>query len=112
MKAEMQEKSTFPEEGQGHVSGQANEPLTRPAHALEYAQVLQELGADSSKGLGAEEAAQRLTKFGANDLGEEKGVQPLAIFIQQIVNAMTMVRLHWLCQYQTTLTYCRSYSSL
>lgn len=92
MKSDIQEKTHHsPEEGEGHVSGQANEPLTRPAHALEYAQVLQELGSDSTKGLSAEEAAQRLTKFGSNDLGKEKGVQPFAIFIQQIVNAMTMV---------------------
>ncbi len=74
-----------------HVSGQSNEPLTRPAHALQSAQVLLELGSNSTTGLSAEAAAERLAKYGANDLGKQKGVQPLQIFIAQIVNCMTMV---------------------
>lgn len=73
------------------MSGQANEPLTRPAHALEYDQVLQELEADSTKGLSSDEAIRRLARYGSNDLGKEKGVKPFSIFIQQIVNAMTAV---------------------
>ncbi len=30
--------------------------------------------------------------IGANDLGKEKGVQPLEILVAQVANAMTLVR--------------------
>ena len=74
-----------------HVSGQSNQPMSKPAHALTYGQVAQELSTNTLAGLDAEEAAERLIKYGKNDLGEEKGVQPLKIFIAQIANAMTLV---------------------
>jgi magnesium-transporting ATPase (P-type) len=78
---------------QAHVSGQANEPLSLPAHSLSFAQVASELSTDTAKGLSREDAAARLQKYGANDLGEEKGVRPLEILIAQVVNAMTVVLL-------------------
>lgn len=84
------EKATQAEVG-GHVSGQSNEPLSRPAHALDSGRVILELETNTTTGLKPEDAAQRLNKYGPNDLGKEKGVQPLQIFIAQIVNAMTMV---------------------
>lgn len=76
-----------------HVSGQANEPLSRPAHALTSHQVVQELGTDPSSGLTSEDAAQRCAKYGANDLGKQKSIQPVQIFIAQIMNAMTLVNI-------------------
>ncbi|KAK4244438.1 hypothetical protein C7999DRAFT_35217 [Corynascus novoguineensis] len=75
----------------GHVSGQSNWPLSRPAHALTYDQVAAELDADILSGLSANEVKVRLEQYGKNDLGEEEGVQPLKIVIAQIANAMTMV---------------------
>jgi magnesium-transporting ATPase (P-type) len=74
-----------------HVSGQSNEHMTRPAHALTSAQVADELQANTNNGLSSEEAATRLTKYGSNDLGEEKGVSAFSIFVQQIFNSMTLV---------------------
>ncbi|KAL2194237.1 hypothetical protein P885DRAFT_43374 [Corynascus similis CBS 632.67] len=75
----------------GHVSGQSNRPLSRPAHALTYDQVAAELDADILSGLSANDVKVRLEQYGKNDLGEEEGVQPLKIVIAQIANAMTMV---------------------
>ncbi|EEY16846.1 calcium-transporting ATPase [Verticillium alfalfae VaMs.102] len=78
---------------EGHISGQANEPMTAPAHALSAAQVVEELQTDSAAGLTVEEASLRLSKYGVNDFEKEKGVRPLQIFIAQIVNSMVMVLL-------------------
>ncbi|KAG7141282.1 Sodium transport ATPase 5 like protein [Verticillium longisporum] len=78
---------------EGHVSGQANEPMTAPAHALSAAQVVEELQTDPAAGLTIEEASLRLSKYGVNDFEKEKGVRPLQIFIAQIVNSMVMVLL-------------------
>ncbi|KAK8036541.1 potassium/sodium efflux P-type ATPase [Apiospora marii] len=74
-----------------HVSGQSNEPLSRPAHALSWENVASELETDGLDGLGAEEAECRKAKFGPNELGDAEGVQPLKIIIAQIANAMTLV---------------------
>ncbi|KAK8054841.1 potassium/sodium efflux P-type ATPase [Apiospora rasikravindrae] len=74
-----------------HVSGQSNEPLSRPAHALSWEDVLSQLGTDALDGLSADEAEARKAKFGANELGDAEGVQPMKIIIAQIANAMTLV---------------------
>lgn len=74
-----------------HVSGQSNEPLTKPAHALSSEDVLRELGSDPLNGLTASEAEIRRGRIGSNELGEAKGVQPIKIIIAQIANAMTLV---------------------
>lgn len=76
---------------EGRVSGQSNEPLSLPPHCLSSAQVAQELQTEVKKGLSSSEAAARLDKYGANDLGKEKGVQPLEILVAQVANAMTLV---------------------
>jgi magnesium-transporting ATPase (P-type) len=76
-----------------HVSGQSNQPMTRPAHALSFDQVVQELKTDTLSGLTEAEAKQRFETFGNNDLGDAEGVQPLKIIIAQVANAMTMVSL-------------------
>jgi magnesium-transporting ATPase (P-type) len=74
-----------------HVSGQANKPLSRPAHALTVAQAASELGAASIDGLSSQEATRRLDEYGRNEFGSDEGVQPLSILIGQIANAMTLV---------------------
>ncbi|KAK8043888.1 potassium/sodium efflux P-type ATPase [Apiospora phragmitis] len=74
-----------------HISGQANEPLSWPAHALSWEDVLNELGTDALDGLSADEAETRKSKFGPNELGDAEGVQPMKIIIAQIANAMTLV---------------------
>ncbi|KFA49368.1 hypothetical protein S40293_04142 [Stachybotrys chartarum IBT 40293] len=79
------------EAAEGHVSGQANKPLSNTAHALTSQQVVQELSTDATRGLSSEEAARLLGEYGANDLGKEKGISPIRIFISQIANAMTFI---------------------
>lgn len=74
-----------------HVSGQSNNPLTKPAHALGWKDVAQELKADIDDGLTASDASERLNKVGRNELGDAKGVNPGKILTRQIANAMTMV---------------------
>ncbi|KAF5668104.1 potassium sodium efflux p-type fungal-type [Fusarium heterosporum] len=74
-----------------HVSGQANSPMTAPAHALTFEQVAQELEANLDDGLTDQEAKRRLETSGRNEFGEQEGVQPLKIFIGQIANALTLV---------------------
>ncbi|KAK8875261.1 Sodium transport ATPase 5 [Apiospora arundinis] len=74
-----------------HVSGQSNKPLSRPAHALSWQDVLDELGADALDGLSADEAEARQAQFGPNELGDAEGVQPMRIIVAQIANAMTLV---------------------
>lgn len=76
---------------EGHVSGQCNKPLSRPAHSLSVDDVLKELHSSPSQGLAGAEAAERLAEYGPNQLKEKKGVQPIAIFLEQIFNAMTLV---------------------
>lgn len=74
-----------------HVSGQSNDPMTRPAHALTVNAVAEELKTSLANGLSTDDASGRLTQYGLNDLGEEKGVSAVSIFAQQIFNSMTLV---------------------
>ncbi|KAI5467872.1 calcium-transporting ATPase [Mariannaea sp. PMI_226] len=76
-----------------HATGQMDNLLSRPAHSLTAEDVCRELETDLSTGLSNEQAADRLIKFGHNELEKEHGVQPLQVFIAQIVNAMTLVLL-------------------
>lgn len=76
---------------QSHVSGQSNEPLSKPAHALSSTSVIEETNANADDGLTDGEAKSRLATYGRNELGEGDGVQPLKIFIGQVANAMTLV---------------------
>ncbi|OJD30192.1 potassium sodium efflux p-type fungal-type [Diplodia corticola] len=75
----------------GHVSGQANKPLSRPAHALAHTAVTAEIGADANDGLSAAEAQKRVEEHGRNELGDAEGVAPGKILLRQIANAMTLV---------------------
>lgn len=74
-----------------HVSGQSNEPMSQPAHALSFDQVVEELKADMLSGLTSADAKERHEKYGNNDLGDAEGVQPVKIIIAQFANAMTLV---------------------
>ncbi|OSS50292.1 hypothetical protein B5807_04796 [Epicoccum nigrum] len=85
----MGNKAKSPDEG--HVSGQANKPLSLPPHSLTLAQVVDELSTDTWSGLDDAEAKRRLEEYGANDLGETAGVSPVKILVAQVANAMTMV---------------------
>ncbi|KAI1130152.1 potassium/sodium efflux P-type ATPase [Nemania abortiva] len=73
------------------ASGQVNTHMSRPAHALTYEQVIEELGGDAINGLSSSVAEQRLEELGRNVLGESEGVSPFKIIIAQIANAMTLV---------------------
>ena len=77
--------------GEQHVSGQANKPLSRPAHALKHDDVVAEIGANALDGLTSSEAANRLTEHGRNELDQGPGVSPGKILIRQIANAMILV---------------------
>lgn len=76
---------------EGHVSGQANKPLTKPAHSLTFEEVQNELGASNVEGLKASEAEQRLQEYGNNELDNGPGVNPTKILIRQVANAMMLV---------------------
>ncbi|KAL7621464.1 P-type ATPase [Parahypoxylon ruwenzoriense] len=74
-----------------HVSGQANKPMSRPAHALSYDQLIVELASDGHNGLSSNVARQRLEELGKNDIGDTQGVSAWKIVVAQVANAMTMV---------------------
>lgn len=76
-----------------HVSGQSNKPLSRPPHSLTSQQVLEELRSDATTGLAPDEIPRLLEEMGPNELEQKRGVQPIKIFLEQIFNAMTLVRL-------------------
>lgn len=78
---------------EGHVSGQANNPMSKPAHALTFQQVCEEVGCNPDEGLTEAEAESRHQQYGNNDLGNDKGVQPGKILLRQVANAMTLVSL-------------------
>ncbi|KAL9607695.1 MAG: hypothetical protein Q9167_007414 [Letrouitia subvulpina] len=80
-------------DSEGHTSGQANKPLSSPAHALPCETVALEIGANTQDGLTAAEAKCRLEEFGRNELDKGPGVQPVKILIRQIANAMMLVKL-------------------
>jgi magnesium-transporting ATPase (P-type) len=73
------------------LSGSGNKPLSRPAHALTYHEVINEIQSNDNAGLSQAEAKQRLQVYGSNDLGEGAGVQPAKILLRQVANAMTLV---------------------
>lgn len=75
-----------------HIPGQSNKPLSGPAHSLTGQQVLDELQSNATRGLDPDDVPRRLAEYGTNELDQNKGVQPLKIFVEQIFNAMTLVR--------------------
>lgn len=79
-----------------HKSGQSNKPLSKPAHALTFKEVIEELGVSGLNGLSEAEASKKLEEFGKNELDNGPGVNPAKILVRQIANAMMLVRLHLL----------------
>ncbi|KAI4854510.1 hypothetical protein E4T44_00130 [Aureobasidium sp. EXF-8845] len=75
-----------------HVSGQANEPLLQPPHALCSTDFVAEVKAVPGDGLTDVEAQSRLEVYGSNELDDGPGVQPAKILLRQIVNAMILVK--------------------
>ncbi|KAF0645530.1 hypothetical protein FPSE5266_20023 [Fusarium pseudograminearum] len=80
-----------PGEEPAHVSGQANSPMSAPAHVLSFQQVAEELNANLEDGLTTEEAKRRLSQYGSNEFGEQEGIQPVKILLGQVANALTLV---------------------
>ncbi|KAI1572015.1 MgtA Cation transport ATPase [Pyrenophora tritici-repentis] len=76
---------------EGHVSGQANKPMSKPAHSLTLQQVVDELKTEEWSGLSDAEAKRRVEEYGSNELGEAESVSPIKILIAQVANAMTLV---------------------
>lgn len=75
-----------------HISGQANEPLSLPPHALSHDDFVSEIQGKRIDGLTADEAKSRLEKYGPNELDDGPGVQPLKILVRQVANAMILVK--------------------
>jgi Na+-exporting ATPase len=78
---------------ENHKSGQANEPLSRPAHALTFQEVIEQTECNPDDGLVTSDAKSRLEKHGKNDLGNDGGVSAGKILLRQVANAMTLVSL-------------------
>jgi Na+-exporting ATPase len=76
---------------EGHVSGQANKPMSLPAHSLSLKQVVDELRTEEWSGLDDAEAKRRVDDYGTNELGEAESVSPVKILVAQVANAMTLV---------------------
>ena len=85
----MNEKTNY--DLSGHVSGQANKPLSSPAHALSYQQVVDDINADLKDGLKNTEAKKRLEEYGPNEISYSGGVSPGKILLRQFANSMTLV---------------------
>lgn len=90
-KKQKQKQKETKDQLEGHVSGQANKPLSRPAHTLGYLTVIEEIKADADDGLTTSEARARLEEYGRNEFGDTGGVQPAKILLRQVANAMTLV---------------------
>jgi Na+-exporting ATPase len=76
---------------EGHVSGQANKPMSLPAHSLSLRQVVEELKTEEWSELDDAEAKRRVETYGVNELGETESVSPVKILIAQVANTMTRV---------------------
>lgn len=74
-----------------HVSGQANKPMSKPAHSLTHEQVVQELGGNAMEGLSPSDAEQKVQEYGKNELDNGPGVNPTKILVKQVANAMMLV---------------------
>jgi Na+-exporting ATPase len=74
-----------------HISGQSNKPISSPAHALSFAQVAEELGANLDGGLSPDHAQKLLEEYGRNEFGDQQGIQPVKILVGQVANALTLV---------------------
>lgn len=62
-------------------------------HALDSAQVVDELKTDIDKGLSSKEAALRLEKYGPNQLTAAVRISPLMLFLAQLKNTLIIILL-------------------
>ncbi|MCS7126020.1 MAG: cation-translocating P-type ATPase [Aigarchaeota archaeon] len=62
-------------------------------HAMEVEDVVKVLGTNPDSGLSSTEAQNRLKKYGANILVEEKRISPIFIFLRQFTNALILILL-------------------
>jgi Na+-exporting ATPase len=69
---------------EGHVSGQANKPMSLPAHSLSLKQVVDELRTEEWSGLDDAEAKRRVDDYGTNELGEAESVSPVKILAMAV----------------------------
>ena len=60
-------------------------------HAMEVADVLKELRVDPARGLPASEVERRLAEHGANELTQEEGASPVALFFGQFKNVLIII---------------------
>jgi Ca2+-transporting ATPase len=60
-------------------------------HSLEVPEAVQRLNSDPAFGLSAAEAAARLTRYGANEIREERRRGPLRMFVGQFTDFMILV---------------------
>ncbi|MCX7965155.1 MAG: cation-transporting P-type ATPase, partial [Syntrophorhabdaceae bacterium] len=60
-------------------------------HSLEVERVIEELGSDVGNGLSEEEVKKRLEKYGYNELQKEEKLSPLALFLSQFKNLLTII---------------------
>ncbi len=70
------------------ASSESSQPIW---HTQEAAQVLAALGVEAKQGLSAEEAQKRLAQFGANELEERGGKNPLLILWEQFTSTMVLI---------------------
>ncbi|KAG8623595.1 hypothetical protein KVT40_008571 [Elsinoe batatas] len=75
----------------GHISGQSNKPLSKPAHSLTVQQVQDELKTEAWSGIDEAEAKRRLDDYGPNEIGDMEGVSVWKVLVAQVANAMTLV---------------------
>jgi magnesium-transporting ATPase (P-type) len=64
-----------------------------PWHALGPAEVITELGTDLEAGLGSEEAAERLARYGRNELRPDEPKSDLAILLDQFTSPLIYILL-------------------
>jgi Ca2+-transporting ATPase len=69
-----------------------DENMTKPSHAINPQEAMQELNV-TEKGLTTQEAKQRLTKYGPNELTKEKGTSPLKLFLGQFTDILMIILL-------------------
>ncbi|MEO0052819.1 MAG: cation-transporting P-type ATPase, partial [candidate division WOR-3 bacterium] len=62
-------------------------------HRTSINQVLRELKVDRDRGLDPAEVRQRLTRFGRNEIREQGGRSPAAIFLSQFTSVLILMLL-------------------
>lgn len=85
-------------------SGQANRPISQPAHALPHVVVTKELETNADDGLTGQEAKSRLDEYGRNELDDGPRLSPVKILVRQVANAMILVMSPFFYYYQAIPT--------